>query len=74
MENNAIVSDRLNSFKKRYFRIDIIVGKVVLKKFSSLFTKEDTLLLELKQMCKAYDRRVCLALIPFLKDKLEYIK
>ena len=31
IENNAIVTDRLNSFKKQYYRIDIIVGKIVMK-------------------------------------------
>jgi hypothetical protein len=32
VEQNAIVTDRLNSFKKRYYRIDIIVGKLLLRK------------------------------------------
>lgn len=27
-ETNSILADRLNAFKKRYFRLDIIVGKV----------------------------------------------
>ena len=31
VDNNAIVTDRLNSFKKQYYRIDIIVGKIVMK-------------------------------------------
>ena len=29
-EINAILSDRLHSFKKRYFRLDIILGNVKL--------------------------------------------
>ena len=33
VEKNAIVTDRMNSFKKRYYRIDIIVGKLILKKY-----------------------------------------
>ena len=41
VENNAIVTDRLNSFKKRYYRIDIIIGKLILKKNGFLFCKED---------------------------------
>jgi hypothetical protein len=72
-ENNAIVSDRLNSSKTRYYNIDIIVGKVILKKFDQMFQEEDTEILLLKQMCKTYDQRVCLALLPFYKDKLESI-
>ena len=45
VENNAIVTDRLNSFKKRYYRIDIIVGKIVIRKYAGLFTDEDQLML-----------------------------
>jgi hypothetical protein len=65
VENNAIVSDRLNSFKKRYYRIDIIIGKLILKKHGALFGKEEQLMIDLKHKCKVYDRRVQQALIPF---------
>lgn len=57
IENNAIVTDRLNSFKKRYYRIDIIVGKLILKR-SDLFCEEDQMVIDLKHKCKFYDRRV----------------
>jgi hypothetical protein len=30
-------------------------------------------MIDLKLMCKNYDRRVSLALIPFYKDRLDYI-
>ena len=40
VENNAIVTDRANSFKKRYYKINIIVGKVLLKDHFELFNKE----------------------------------
>jgi hypothetical protein len=30
-EVNAILSDRMHSFKKRYFRLDIIVGKRIIR-------------------------------------------
>jgi len=33
VDNNAIVTDRLNSFKKQYYRIDIIVGRIIIKKY-----------------------------------------
>ena len=33
IENNAIVTDRLNSFKKRYYRIDIVVGKLSIHQY-----------------------------------------
>lgn len=74
VENNAIVTDRLNSFKKRYYRIDILVGKLSVRRFAGLFTEEDRLMVELKRMCKLYDRRVSLALIPFYRARLEYLQ
>ena len=73
VENNAIVTDRMNSFKKRYFRIDVIVGRLVLKKYDYLLTAEHQKMLDLKHICKLYDRRVALALIPFYQYRLEYL-
>lgn len=73
VEQNAIVTDRMNSFKKRYYRIDIIVGKLLLKKYKELFSEEDQMMIDLKQMCKVYDRRVSLALIPFYMDRIEFL-
>ena len=74
IERNAIVTDRQNSFKKQYYRIDIILGRMQLKRYAQLFSKEDQMLVDLKYMCKDYDRRVALALIPFYLERLEYIK
>ena len=73
VEQNAIVTDRLNSFKKRYYRIDIIVGKLLLKKYKQVFSPECQMMIDLKQLCKVYDRRVSLALIPFYKDRIEFL-
>jgi hypothetical protein len=72
--NNSIVTDRLNSFKKQYYRIDIIVGKMVLKKYASLFSDEDQMMIDLKFMCKEYDRRCYLALLPFYMDRLDFLR
>ena len=74
VENNAIVTDRLNSFKKQYYRIDIIVGKIVLKEFQTMFDEEDHHILNLRTLCKHYDRRVSLALIPFYLEKKDYLE
>jgi hypothetical protein len=48
VEQNAIVTDRMNSFKKRYYRIDIIVGKLLLKRYKDLFSVEDQMMIDLK--------------------------
>lgn len=75
VENNAIKTDRMNSFKQRYYRIDIIIGKIVLKTMpAQFFGKEDQLMLEIKHLCKDYDRRVSQALIPFLMERIESIE
>lgn len=71
---NAIVTDRLNSFKRQYYCIDIIIGKIVLKEFKTLFPKEDHMMLRLKHLCKLYDRRVSMAIIPFLMEKRDFLK
>lgn len=44
-ETNAILSNRQHSFKRRYYRLDIIVGKVDLFNFKNLFGEEDRLAL-----------------------------
>lgn len=31
------------------------------------------MMIDLKQLCKVYDRRVSLALIPFYKDRIEFL-
>lgn len=73
-ENNAVISDRLNSYKKQFYCIDIMVGKIVLSKYAQLFTEQDTKILELKHKCKLYDRRVSLALIPFYMQKIDFLE
>jgi hypothetical protein len=73
-EVNAILSNRLHSFKKRYYRLDIVVGKISLLKYPSFFTAEDRLALELNEHYKEYEKRTSLAMIPFYIGRLEFIK
>ena len=40
IENNAIVTDRINSLKQRYYRIDIVIGKMYLRRYAELFPEE----------------------------------
>ena len=44
-ETNAILSNRMHAFKKQYYRLDIIVGKVSLLNYRNLFSDEDRLAL-----------------------------
>ena len=40
-EINSVLSDRANSFKRTYFRLDIVVGKLLFNNVKSLFDEED---------------------------------
>lgn len=71
---NSILSNRLHSFKKRYFRLDIVVGKISLLKYPAFFSNEDKLSIELKELYKEYERRTSLAMIPFYQDRLTFIE
>lgn len=73
-ETNAILSNRMHSFKKQYYRLDIIVGKVQLFNFRNLFSKEDRLALKLREQFKLYETRVSLAMIPFYTQRVQYIQ
>ena len=42
-EVNSILSDRMHSFKKRYYRLDIVVGKISLLNYHAFFAAEDKL-------------------------------
>jgi hypothetical protein len=64
----------LHSFKKRYYRLDIVIGKIALQKYPSFFSQEDKLALELKDLYKEYERRTSLAMIPFYMSRIEFIK
>jgi hypothetical protein len=64
-ETNAILSNRMHAFKKQYFRLDVVVGKVSFSNCKNYFCEEDRLALDLKEQFKLYETRVSLAMIPF---------
>jgi hypothetical protein len=68
------LSDRLHSFKKRYYRLDIVVGKIILLKYPAFFSEEDKLAIELKELYKEYERRTSLAMIPFYMERVKFIE
>lgn len=73
-EVNSILSNRLHSFKKRYYRLDIVVGKICLLKYPQFFSAEDKLAIELRELYKEYERRTSLAMIPFYMERLRFIE
>lgn len=73
-EVNAILSDRLHSFKKQYYRLDIVVGKIQILNYPRLFSPEDKLAIQLVEKYKEYESRVSLAMIPFYMERLDFIE
>lgn len=67
------MSDRLHSFKKRYFRLDIILGNVKLFNCKTHLSKEDKKALELKEKFQEYETRISLCMIPFYMERLRFI-
>ena len=68
-EVNSVLADRQNSFKTKYFRLDIVVGKLVLNNLKNLFCEEDKLALQLREQFKDYETRISLAMIPFYEQR-----
>lgn len=73
-EVNAVLSDRMHSFKQRYFRLDINVGKIILQSYPEYFSLEDRYCIELKELFKEWERRTSLALIPFYMERLRFME
>lgn len=73
-EVNAILSDRMHSYKKRYYRLDIVVGKLALVNYPQYFSAEDRMALDLKELYKEWERRTSLALIPFYMERLRFME
>lgn len=73
-EINAILSDRLHSFKKTYYRLDIILGNVKLFNCKNCLGAEDKLAIELKEKFQDYETRISLAMIPFYMERVSFIE
>lgn len=73
-EQNAILCDRMHSFKKRYYRLDLIVGKIYLHSYPDFYCLEDRLAIELKEFYKEWERRSSLALIPFYLERIKFME
>lgn len=72
-ELNAILSNRLHSFKKRYYRLDVNAGKLALAHYPILFSEEDKFAVQLKEEYKEYERRTSLSMIPFYLTRIDFI-
>lgn len=75
-EQNAVLCDRINAYKKRFYRLDINIGRVQLHSFKDhrYFDEEQRMAQLLKRQFKEYETRVSLAMIPFLQERLQSIQ
>ena len=67
-EQNAVLCDRINAYKKRFFRLDINIGKLQLANYKDhkFFNEEQKLAQQLKRQFKDYETRCSLGMISFL--------
>ena len=64
----------MHAYKKKYFRLDIIIGKIDFFHAWDLFSDEDELALLMLEQFKAYEIRTSLAMIPFYREKKKFIQ
>jgi len=64
----------MHSFKQRYYRLDINIGKIVLHSYPDFFSLEDRLAIEIKELFKDWERRTSLALIPFYMERIKFME
>lgn len=72
-EKNALLCDRMHSYKSKYFRLDIVVGKVNFMQCTNYFSDEDMLVKQIYEQNKEYEDRLNLGMIPFFKQRLDFI-
>jgi len=55
----------MHSYKSKYFRLDIVVGKLNFMQCKDYFSDEDVLVKKVYEQNKDYEDRVNLGMIPF---------
>lgn len=63
----------MNAFKKKYYRLDVNVGRVELLNCEELFVQEDILCLKLREQFVDYENQVSLAMIPFYAERILHL-
>ena len=70
---SALLQDRSHSYKKKYFRLDVVIGRILMTNMSN-FSEEDRLALRLKEQFRAYETRTSFAMIPFYQERVDFIE
>lgn len=72
IQRSAVLCERNNQLKSEYFKLDLIIGKLILSKHP-LFIEEDLKSVELKNLLKEYKHKTDISIIPHLKDQIYQI-
>lgn len=70
---SAILCDRITSLKKKHFKLDFYLGKIVLKDHP-LFSEEDKRAIELIDIHEEFERVAGLGMIPFYENRIKALK
>lgn len=65
-------SERINQRKQIFYKLDIVIQKITFQSHP-LFSPEDRLVQEMKQLLTIYRQKMDLALIPHLKKSAELL-
>ena len=70
---SAILCDRINSLKKKHFKLEFYLGKLVLKDHP-YFNEEDRRAVELRDLHEEFERIAGLGMIPFYENRLKALR
>ena len=70
---SAILCERINSLKSKHYKLEIILGKIILRDHK-FFIKEDRVAIELKELHDEFERVAGLGMIPFYKGRLHELE
>lgn len=69
IQRSATLCERVNQLKSEYFKLDLIIGKIVLSKHP-MFNEEDIKAVELRNLLKEYKQKTDMSILPHLREQL----
>ena len=70
---SAIVSERINSIKKKHYKLELILGKIVLRDHP-YFNAEDIKAIEVTELHEEFERVAGLGMVPFYQNRIVSLK
>ena len=72
-EKNAMLCDRMHSYKTKYYQLNIMVGKVNFQRCGNFLKEEDILVKDINELHKTYEDKLNLGMIPFYLQRMQFI-